>query len=96
MNNLYNSTDAAIAWFFDKAMRQSPSDFSPIAQGDSWQVNRNGGTTFHVATWALDTDGNFSGVIGRFRGTINSASSKSVSPNYIEEVDASKRYKTLK
>ena len=94
--NLFNSTDAAIAWFFDQAMKENPSDFSPIAQGDTWQKARNGGTTFHVATWALDVDGNFSGVIGRFGGTISSASSKSIQQNYVEIPDDSKRFKTLK
>lgn len=95
--NLYNTTDAAVAWFFDRAMKANPSEFSPIAQGDSWRINRNGETTFHVATWALDTEGNLSGVIGRFRGSINSsAPSLSIGQNYDEEADASKRYKTYK
>lgn len=95
--NLYSTTDAAIAWFFDKAMKTNPNDFSPIAQGDSWQRNRNGGTIFHVATWALDVDGNFSGVIGRFSGSISSSSSKSIQQNnYVEVPDSSKRFKTLK
>lgn len=96
-SNLYNATDAAVAWFFDKAMKSNPGDFSPIAQGDSWQRSRNGGSTFHVATWALDTDGNFSGVIGRFRGSISSsAPNLSIGQSFDESTEASKRYKTFK
>lgn len=94
---LFSTTDAAIAWFFDKAMKTNPSNFAPIAQGDSWHATRNGGTIFHVATWALDTDGKFSGVIGRFSGSISSsAPSLSIEQDFDKEADESKRYKTFK
>lgn len=95
-SNLYSTTDAAIAWFFDKAMKTNPNDFSPIAQGDSWQRSRNGGTIFHVATWALDVNGNFSGVIGRFAGVVNSAPGKSIKQNYVETSNPFQRFKTMK
>lgn len=93
--NLYSTTDAAIAWFFKQAMKQNPDNFAPIAQGDSWQATRNGGSIFHVVTWALDVDGNYSGLIDRFRGSISSSSSQKM-PNFVEDFDSSKRYKTIK
>lgn len=91
-SSLYNSTDAAIAWFFKREMTNNPSDFPAIAQGDTWYRLRNGGTIFHVATWAINVDGEFSGVIDRFAGSISNSSSiiSKSSNNY----DSSKRYKT--
>ena len=91
---LYGSTNAAIAWFFKQQMERYPDDFQPIAQSGSWKRNRNYGTTFDVITWALDVDGNFSGVIDRFTGSINSRSRKFASKEESEE-SSSKRYKTF-
>ena len=93
---LYDSTDAAIAWFFNDAMKKNPSNFAPIAQGDTWTAARNGSSIFHVATWAVGVDGNFSGIIDRFAGSINSSPAKSMVKNYVEKVDESKRFKTFK
>lgn len=94
--NLYSTTDATIAWFFKRAINESPNNFAPIAQGSSWNAARNGSSTFHVATWALDVNGNYSGVIDRFRGSVSSSSSKKMSKNYVEDFDSAKRYKTFK
>lgn len=94
--SLYDTTDATVAWFFDKAMKNNPNQFSPIAQGDTWQKERNGGNIFHVATWALDVDGNFSGVIGRFAGSISNASQRAMKQNYVEIPNESVRIKTRK
>ena len=91
---LYDTTDAAIAWFFKRQMDNNPDNFQPIAQSGSWSRSRNGGTIFDVITWALDVDGNFSGVIDRFTGQINSGSRK-FAPKVISGDDSSKRYKTL-
>ena len=95
-NDLFNSTNAAVAWFFNDAMKENPDEFKPIVQGDTWQRNRNGGTVFHVATWAIDVNGNFSGVIDRFGGTINSSTSNTIRKNYVEDNGSLKRFKTLK
>lgn len=94
--NLYSSTDATVAWFFKDAMNKSPEDFAPIVQGDNWRVARNGGTRFHVATWAVDVNGNFSGVIENFYGSINSARKKGIKANYLEDTNPSRRFKTYK
>lgn len=76
-------------------MKENPDNFAPIAQGDYWSIGRNN-NIFHVVTWALDVDGNFSGVIGRLYGYISSSSAKFARKNYVEDYDNSKRYKTLK
>lgn len=94
-DDLHTSTDAAIAWFFKQAMEKTPSDFDPIVQSTSWNRNRNGGDIFHLATWALDVDGNFSGVIDNFAGQVN-YSEKKIRKNYVEKVDKFRRFKTLK
>lgn len=94
-SDLHNASEAAIAWFFKQAMKDNPDDFPPIVQSTTWERNRNGGSIFHLATWALDVDGNFSGVIDNFAGHINS-SSKSVRKNSVEKDNCLKRYKTIK
>jgi len=71
LNIHYIEGNAAVAWFFDQAMKQNPNDFAPIVKGDDWQRARNGATIFDVVTWAVDVNGNFSGVIDRFSGSVN-------------------------
>lgn len=92
---LYDTTNAAIAWFFQQEMKNYPDNYQPIAQGDIWQRNRNGGTIFDVITWALDVDGNFSGVIDRFLGSIES-NIRQVTSKSRKEEDCFKKYKTIK
>lgn len=75
-SDLYDAYDAGIAWFFKQAMEESPNDFPPISRGDTWYRERNGETVFHLVTWAVNVEGEFSGVIDRWRGHINSSSSK--------------------
>ncbi|MBO5017003.1 MAG: BACON domain-containing protein [Bacteroidaceae bacterium] len=94
-DDLHASPDAAIAWFFKQAMEKTPEAFDPIVQSTSWNRKRNGGDIFHLATWALDVDGNFSGVIDNFAGQIN-YSEKQIRKNYVEKVDKFRRFKTLK
>ncbi len=74
--NLITSTDAAIAWFFNDAMSNSPSDASintPISGPDSWTITRTS-NIFHAVTWAVDVNNEFSGLIERVRGTADSSS----------------------
>ena len=71
--------NAAVAWFFDQAMKKNPNDFAPIVKGDEWRMARNNATIFDVVTWAVDVDGNFSGVIDRFSGSISTR--KQISSN---------------
>lgn len=74
--NLLNSTDAAVAWFFNDAMSKSASDASintPISGPDSWTATRSS-NIFHAVTWAVDVNNEFSGLIERVRGTANSSS----------------------
>ena len=92
--NLYDTTDAAIAWFFKREMERNPNNFQPIAQSGNWSQSRNGGTVFDVITWALDVDGNFSGVIDRFIGQISSGSRKYATRRATLGDDGNKRYKT--
>lgn len=75
-NDLHNSSDAAIAWFFNDAMHAHPDDYPAIAQGDIWYRERNGATIFDVVTWAVDVTGEFAGVIDRYAGQINSSSNR--------------------
>ena len=72
----------------------TPDNFAPIVQSTSWNRKRNG-DIFHLATWALDVDGNFSGVIDNFAGQVN-YSEKKIRKNYVEKVDKFRRFKTLK
>lgn len=95
-SDLHGATDAAIAWFFQREMKEYPDDFAPIVNGTSWNMVRNGGTIFHLATWAVDVDGNFSGVIDNFAGQINSSSRKTVQKNNQLDSNNLKRYKTIK
>ena len=92
---LYDTTEAAIAWFFSDMMKKYPDDFPAIAQGDVWTRNRNGGTVFDVITWAVNVEGELSGVIDRFQGSVSSSRSK-LSPYIFESGDTFKRYKTQK
>lgn len=87
----YYEPDAYIAWLFDYAMKVDPEGFQPIAQGGSWYRSRNGSEIFHQVTWAIGVDGTFSGVIDRFRGSINydGVSRKVVKVNYPENIQKS-------
>lgn len=76
--DLYNDSDVMVAWYYHKDIQQNPEDNEPIAQGGSWRRERNGGTVFHVVTWAVGADGSFSGVIDRFGGTIDAKSNKKI------------------
>jgi len=76
--DLYYTTNAAIAWFFKDGMEKHPDKFPPIAKGDIWYYERNGGNTLHIVTWAVDVEGNFSGIIDRFRGQISSSDAPAV------------------
>ncbi len=79
--NWYYSNNAAIAWFFKRDMEKYPADFPPIAKGDTWYRDRNGGNIFHLVTWAVDVEGNFSGVIDRFRSQISSSDAPAADPD---------------
>lgn len=92
-SDLYGVPEAGVAWFFKRNIERNPDSFQPIAQSGSWTKNRNGGTIFDVITWALDVDGNYSGVIDRFTGSINSKS-RQVSRSENSNEDSSKRYTT--
>lgn len=92
---LYGDGDACIAWFFKRAMEETPDDFPPYVQGSAWQTSRNGSNKCHIATWALDAAGNFSGIIDNFCGEISS-SSKTIKKNYVEKDDCFRMFKTLK
>lgn len=93
-SSLHSTPDATIAWFFKKYMKENPDDFPPIVKDDTWQRARNGGTIFDVVTWAVDVEGNFSGMIDRFSGQISSSSAQMV-PSIVVP-DNSKPQKTLK
>lgn len=73
-SGLYNSTDAAIAWFFKKYMEESPESFPAIAQGDSWYRERDGETSIGIVTWAKNVEGDFSGIIGKHVEYVKSSS----------------------
>lgn len=95
-SSLHNSTDAAIAWFFNDAMKKSPDDFPAIAQGDTWVRSRDGGYIFDVVTWAVDVNGEFAGVIDRFVGQVESSSSKVQKIKVSPKDNPFKYYKTKK
>ena len=96
LSGLHSSTDAAVAWFFQREMKQNPDDFPPIVNSTSWGRSRNNGTIFDLATWAIDANGNFSGLIDRFVGQVNSSGSKSINKTTGSDTDILKRYKTKK
>lgn len=94
--DLYSASDATIAWFFNDAMKKNPGNFSPIVQGDTWRSARNGGTMFHVVTWAVDVSGNFSGLISNFYGSINSSQARVINKHSSGNGTSLKRVKTYK
>lgn len=88
---LIEEPDVSIAWRFDKALKDDPETFEPMVQNGSWQRLREGATAFHQVTWAVGADGNFSGVIDRFYGTIdNSRSSKVMKAGYLKNIQETK------
>ncbi len=94
-SNLHDASDAAIAWFFKKNMERYPDDFPPIVKEGNWERVRNGETIFDVVTWAVDIDGNFSGMIDRFTGQINTNSKGVTMTSSVIMSDNSKPVKTL-
>jgi len=90
-SNLYDTPDAGMAWFLKRNISRYPDDFLPIAQGGNWTIDRDGGNVFDVVTWALDVDGNFSGIIDRFTGSVNSSSRCA---SVFDSADPGKWYKT--
>lgn len=70
--NLYEASDPAIAWFFTDAMKSNgeKSDFAPIVKAQGWQRKRSS-NFFHLMTWAKDVDGEFSGIIDRWKGIVS-------------------------
>lgn len=93
-NSSLNSTttDAALAWFFKAYMERYPNDpnFAPIATTGHWTRKRNGSNVFFMVTWALDVDGNYSGVIDSFYGTISS-SAKASTVSKVSDVNNSSK-----
>lgn len=70
----FYSTEAALAWAFQREMKNAPNDFTPIKQGDNWKLARNGKSTLGIVTWAVNAEGEFSGVIDRVVGSVQSSS----------------------
>ena len=73
--NYFSWADPAIAWLFKKELEADSDKFPPYLQANTQTVLRNGSDKFHLATWAVDGDGNLSGLIDRFRATVSSSSS---------------------
>ena len=92
---LFGRGDAMVAWFFKQEMEKDPQKYVPIVRGDDWQIERKGRSKCHIATWALDVDGNFSGIISNFCGEISS-SSKTLKKNYVEKDDCFRMSTILK
>lgn len=64
MYDTFNMNDAALAWYFNRNMKNYPDDFTPIIQNGSWTMQRSSSDYFlQVITWGTDGDGNFSGII---------------------------------
>lgn len=84
----YDYTDAAIAWFFKKAMDETPDNYTPIIKEDTWSADRNGSKYIHIVTWAVNADNEFSGVIDRYRGYV---SSSSTAQSYVKDSSSSTR-----
>lgn len=70
-----STSDATLAWFLQSYKKKYPNDkdFDPIAAAGDWHRARNGQKLFFVVTWALDVDGDYSGVIDKYYGTISSS-----------------------
>lgn len=93
-DDLHAASDVAIAWFFMDEMKANPNSFTPIVQSSSWSAKRNGSDIFDVATWGVDIDGNFSGVMNRVVGQISSeAKMKRMPTLFREKMERSKIYK---
>lgn len=70
-----DDSDAMIAWFFYDSTRRTPSQFPYNSGSKEWTAIRNGETALHLATWALDSQENYSGAICRYHGYIDGVTS---------------------
>lgn len=75
--NVINSSNTyskgIIAWYFKNQLDSKPSDFSPIKNGGAWTCPRN--TNYvDIMTWAVDSNGELSGIVNRYTGTISGVS----------------------
>ena len=58
---------------FQNQLDSKPSDFSPIKNGGAWTCPRN--TNYvDIMTWAVDSNGELSGIVNRYTGTISGVS----------------------
>ena len=71
----FSWSDPAIAWLFKKELEADSDKFPPYLQANTKTELRNGSNQFHLATWAVDGEGNLSGLIDRFRATVSNSSS---------------------
>ena len=78
IDNSYMYSDAIIAWYFKTFMDENKDDFSPIKNGGDWHRKRNS-NMFDLVTWAVGSNGELSGVINRYYGSVSSVSENSIS-----------------
>jgi len=73
----YGEKDQYLAFIFQKSMKNSPDAYPPYGYANRapW-VYQSESRTFQVLTWAVDIEGNFSGVLGRSERSRNAAPAK--------------------
>lgn len=76
--NSYSYSDAIIAWHFKKLMDENEDGLSPIKNSGDWHRKRNS-NMFDLVTWAVGSNGELSGVINRYYGSVSSVSENSIS-----------------
>lgn len=91
--NYFSWADPAIAWLFKKELEADSDKFPPYLQTSTMTVLRNGSNQFHLATWAVDGDGNLSGLIDRFRATVSNSSS---APKRLKNKKSQKQQKIVR
>lgn len=77
--NLYYNSDGIVAWFFKQLLDEDvdKSDFTPIKNGGDWYITKDG-NYFDAITWAVGSDGELSGVVNRYKGSVSKSSSMNI------------------
>lgn len=76
--NSYLYSDAIIAWYFKTLIDENEDGLSPIKNSGDWYRKRNS-NMFDLMTWAVGSNGELSGVVNRYYGSVSSVSQNSIS-----------------
>lgn len=77
--DLYYYNDGIVAWYFKRALDEDvdKSIFAPIKNGGDWVATKDG-NYFDAITWAVGSDGELSGIVNRYKGSVSNSSSMNI------------------